>query len=132
MTIDYKFLFGTIAMFMGFLFPFWPLVVIAPIQRRRYILYYMTAAWGMMALVWVVSRFAPYRITFHLIPEPFDSILFFVAGAVLIAVQIGKRYWQHRDLQIKADQVKSADDLHRLSPTEFENMVVEFYAMMGH
>jgi HJR/Mrr/RecB family endonuclease len=132
MTIDYKIVFGMVAMFVGFLFPFWPLVVMAPIQRRRYILYNMTVAWGMMALFWIASRFAPYPITFHLIPEPFNSILFFVAGAALITAQIWRRYRQRRDLQIKADQARSVDDLHRLSPTEFENMVVEFYTMMGH
>jgi HJR/Mrr/RecB family endonuclease len=132
MIIDYGLLFQMIAMFLGYIFPFWPLIILTPLQRRKHIVYYTTVAWGMLALFWLASLFAPYPITFRIIPEPFNSVAFFSLGIVLIGFQIFRRYQQRREIQIKAGQAKGIDDLHRLSPTDFENMVVEYYTMMGH
>jgi len=130
--IDYTIFFQTIFWGMGFFFSLWPLVILSPLQRRRHILFNMTLAWGIMAIVWIASLFSPTpRISF-LIPEPLNTILFFVSGLALLAVRFGMKYWRQRNLQAKADKATEPDDLLELSPTEFENMVVELYSALGH
>ena len=97
MTIDYRLMFDTVATIVGFIFPLWPLAVIAPMQRRRNILVNMIVIWFFMAAIWLVSMLSRFRVTSWLIPEPFNTILFLVTGVVLVALQFGTMYWKrHR------------------------------------
>ena len=131
--IDSKIFYQTFLSFMGLIFSFWPLVILGPLQRRRQVLPIMIVAWVTMAIIWIASLFGPEpRIKSILIPEPLNTILFFISGCVLLILQIGKKYWQQRNLQVKAAKVNVLDDLLECSPTEFENMVVEFFSSMGH
>jgi len=107
-------------------------MILAPLQRRRHFLFNMTLAWGIMVIVWIASLFGPTPRISLLIPEPFNTILFFVSGFILLSVRFGMKYWRRRNLQAKADKATEPDDLLELSPTEFENLVVELYSAMGH
>lgn len=124
---------GIIGLTASAFFPAWPLVVISSVfRRRKRILANIAAAWGGMLVLWLLSLLSSNPIKSYFIPEPQSTALFFAAGVALVAIWIGTRYWQRRDIQIKADAVARVDDLHRLSPAEFENMVVEMYSAMGH
>jgi len=115
-----------------FVFMFWPLIIISPLQRRRHILFNMLFVWCILAVVRVFLFFVPNTVPSFLIPEPLNTVLFFVAGAVLVLIRLGVAVWKARQFQHKADGVNSVDDLLRLSPTEFEQMVVELYQSLGH
>ena len=114
------------------LFPFWPIVFIVPMRGRRKIYGSMAAVWLLMFVLWILTLISPYETVSFLIPEPWNTILFVLSGFVLIAVKVGSSHWQRRSIQRKADSASSAIDLLDLSPTEFENMVVELYSAMGH
>jgi hypothetical protein len=74
---------------VAFLFPFWPLVVLAPIVYRGNILAKMLAMWGVMMLARIVIAFSPLPIVDVLIHEPFNTVLFLlVGGAIVLAMLI--------------------------------------------
>jgi hypothetical protein len=116
----------------GLFFPAWPLILLAPLQRRRHILYNMSLAWIVMGLFWLGSLFGFVRVRSWLIPDPWNATLFFAAGLGLLALHLGRAVWQRRAIQVKADRASHVDDLHALSPGEFERLVVELYSAMGH
>lgn len=136
MPFDYKLtfqvMFQTIAFVFSFVFAFWPFIVLVPIQRRKHILYYMTLAWGFTVLLWAASFFSPVPNRFTLIPEPWNTVLFWLTGVVLIGIQLALRFFRRRNLQIKADKATSAEDLRQLSPSDFENLTVELFTALGH
>jgi hypothetical protein len=130
--IDNSLVLNYLGTFLSFIFPFWPLVVAAQFQWRRHILANMCIAWAGMALVWILTLFGSTRLPSFLIHEPWNTGLFFATGIVLLTLQITRKFWQRRDIQMNADRASSVEDLRRLSPTDFENMVAELYAGMGH
>jgi restriction system protein len=116
----------------SFVFMCWPVIIISPLQRRRHILANMLLAWGLLVVVRVFLLFAPSRMPLFFIPEPLNTILFFVAGAVLLTIRLGITFWQNKKFQQKADGANDTEDLLRLSPSEYEQMVVELYQAYGH
>jgi hypothetical protein len=115
------------------LFDFWPVLVLSAIKGRRHLIRNLLVTWGFWAVVRVVLFFNPEPIlASFLIPEPLNTVLFFVTGAVLVGLQCSLRLWQRTRLMGKAKKVNSVDDLRQLSPREFEDVVVETYAAFGH
>jgi hypothetical protein len=121
-----------LGMIGGMIFPLWPAIVVRALGQRRNVFGNMAAAWIMLLLLWFVSLFSIERIPSFLIPEPWNTILFFLFGLVLIGGWWGSHYWQRRKLLTKVDKAREVEDLLNLSPTEFEKMVVELYTAMGH
>ncbi len=124
-----EFLFVT----FDFLFPFWPFLVLNAIKGKRHILRDMLITWGFWAVVRVVLFFNPNPLSSSLfIPEPLNTVLFFVSGVVLAGLYFGKRVWQRKRLLWKAENVGASEELLELSPREFEEMVVELFSAYGH
>jgi len=115
-----------------FVFMCWPLIIVSPLQRRRHILFNMLFVWCILAVVRVFLVFAPNSVPSFLIPEPLNTVLFFAAGAVLVLIRLGVAIWKRGQFQQKANKLNSVEDLLRLSPTEYEQMVVELYQLLGH
>ena len=117
-----------------FAFGFWPIFLISPlIKSRKNILRNVVYTWGLWAIIRLALFFNPEPITASmLIPEPLSTILFFITGAVLIAVYAGKNVRSKKKLQSKLFGVSATEQLANLSPVEFENMVAEIYRLSGH
>ena len=115
-----------------FIFDFWPVLILAPLQNRKRGIRNMVYVWGFWAIIRIILFFNPEPISKSLlIPEPVNTILFFVTGFILIAVWIGITYWKRSRTRIKAFGL-SSEGLLNLSPGDFEEMVAELYRAMGH
>ena len=116
----------------GFVFAIWPLLVLAPLQNRRSGVRNMVYAWGFWAVIRIILFFDPEPISKSLlIPEPLNTILFFVTGFILIFFWVGIFYWKRRRTRNKAFGL-SLERLLNLPAGEFEDMVAELYRAMGH
>ncbi len=75
----------SIAYVLAVAFPFWPIGLLATLPTRP-MLRYMTIAWGLFLVCWLLARagFAP--LLFTVIPEPYNTYLFFLAGIMLAMV----------------------------------------------
>ena len=110
----------------------WPILVLSPLQGRRPFLSKMLLAWGLVATMRVFLFFSSVPPLFRLIPEPLNTVLFFASGILLSGIKIGQNLWRRRTLHQVGDNADSAIDLLKLSPRQFEEMVVELYRASGH
>jgi len=116
----------------GFVFDFWPVLLLAPLQNRRHWIRSTVSVWGFWAVIRIILFFNPAPISKSLlIPEPLSTILFFVTGLILITIWIGVIYRKRIRTRSKAFGMTS-EGLLNLSPRDFEEMVVELYRAMGH
>jgi hypothetical protein len=116
----------------GFVFAFWPVLILAPLQNRRSGIRNMVYVWGFWAVIRIILFFNPEPISKSLlIPEPLNTILFFAAGFILIFIWVGIIYWKRRQTRNKAFGL-STEGLLNLPAGEFEEMVAELYRSMGH
>jgi HJR/Mrr/RecB family endonuclease len=122
---------GVIHIFF-FLFAFWPLILVAPLNWRRNSLSGMMAVWCFFAVIRLIGLFAGQEMPVLIIPEPLNTIIFLSTGALLFLIIIARKSFQRRIIQMKADEARSVEDLQNLSPKEFEDMVVELYRARGH
>jgi HJR/Mrr/RecB family endonuclease len=130
---DFDVIFEMLPFFASLLFSFWPLIVFGTLRRaRRNIVPVMLLAWTMMVVPWLIVLVTAAPIVFPLIPEPFNSVLFLAVGVLLMVFQFGGKYWRRRQIWARADAAKGVADLLNLSPTEFEELVLELYTAMGH
>jgi len=124
--------FKVIALVLGFIFAAWPLIVVAPLGwRRGDVLRGMTFAWVIMFLSWLMVRATSTKPASFLIPEPLNSYVFFLTGAILIGIFVGRGVVRRGGIRRSADKARSPRDLLDVSPTQFEDMVVEVYRMRG-
>ena len=113
-------------------FDFWPVLLLAPLQNRKSGLRSMVYVWAFWAIIRVVLFFNAEPITASfLIPEPLSTILFFIAGFVLIAIWVAWGYFKSGQLRKKAFGM-SAKTLLDLPPGEFEEMTAELYRARGN
>lgn len=82
---------------LGLVFLGWPLVLLAPLQwsRRKNLLSSMLAMWVLMLVGWVFANLMG-PLPSLLIPEPYNTYLFFSAGFILLLFSIAKRAAQFR------------------------------------
>ena len=77
----------------GLVFACWPLLVLGALDgRSRHILSNMLSLWGILVAVRAYLLFFPSSIAAvslfpFFIPEPLNTIVFFVAGAVLLIIR---------------------------------------------
>jgi hypothetical protein len=125
-------LFHLLFIIFAFIFTFWPVLILAPLQNRRSGIRNMVYIWGFWAIIRIILFFNPEPISKSLlIPEPLNTILFFVTGLILIIIWIGVTYWRRSRTRRKAFGL-SSNDLLDLPPSEFEEMAAELYRAMGH
>lgn len=128
---------------LSVVFSLWPLLLLAPLQRlsgtRRSralslgsILLWMLGMWAFLAVIRVLLVLSTLPILALFVREPLNTAIFVAVGGVLIVLKLGRDFWLRRDIRKKVDEASSVDDLRNLSPTDFENMVVELYTALGH
>ena len=116
-------------------FDFWPLLLLgAPLRSRKgNPVRIMFALWAFWAFVRVMLMFNPESITPSLlIPEPWNTLLFFATGAVLGGVLAVQGYFKRQKVLRQASRMQGREDLLALSPAAFEEMVAEMFRAMGH
>lgn len=116
----------------SFVFMCWPLIIISPLQQQRYILANMLLAWGLLVFIRVFLFFVPSPMPSFFIHEPLNTILFLLVGTGLLTMRLGVTFWQNKKFHKKTIGVNGTEDLLRLSPSEYEQMVVELYQAYGH
>lgn len=114
------------------IFALWPVYLLAPLKWRRNALKGMIVIWGVLAVVRVLLFLIALPIIGLFVPEPLNTVVFFAAGGLLIVLKIAHSAVHRRDIQKKADAARNVEDLLKLSPRAFEDMVVEFYTATGH
>lgn len=93
MTLDFNEILKGTFLVLGFFYPLWPVIVLTPLRvARRNQLPFLLIAWGFALITWFGYLFAPSPHKFTLIPEPFNTILFFLSGAILAFVIVLRRY----------------------------------------
>lgn len=123
-----------LATICAFLFSFWPLLLVSIVLDGRSLFFAAATTWVLLALMRIFLFFVPstvFPISFF-IPEPANTILFFVAGLLLFGLKVGIRVWKQRRVSRKAGQINTISDLIALSPREFEEMVAQLYCDLGH
>jgi len=114
-----------------FVFDFWFVLILAPLQNRKSGIRNMIYAWMFWAVIRIVLFFNPDPINVSLtISDPLNTILFFVTGFILIAVWFIWNFFKSGQLRKKALGM-SAKDLLDLPPGEFEEMTAELYRARG-
>ena len=117
---------------LDLVFDVWPLMFVGALQGRRNRLRVLMAAWGIWAAFRLLLIFNPDPIGSFLIPEPLNTVLFFVTGAVLLVVQLGIYLWKNKSFKRKTEGIQNVADLLELSPREFEDWIVGIYRALGH
>jgi hypothetical protein len=118
---------------LSLLFMCWPLLLISVVRERGNLLRMALAIWTFLALARVFLVFFPSSVVPSLlIPEPWNTIFFFVAGIVLLVFQLGVRPWVRRWLRRSPARTSTVEDLLALSPRQFEEAVVDLYRARGH
>lgn len=85
MTPDFNEILKGTFLVLGFFYPLWPVIMLTPLRvARRNQLPFLLIAWGFALVTWFGYLSAPSPHKFTLIPEPFNTILFFLAGAALL------------------------------------------------
>jgi len=128
----------TLGLVFGFLWLFWPLAFLRALadlvgrkpRRGRSASRDMLVIWGFLALCRVAAAVFLPSVSSFLIPEPWNTVLFFTAGAVLIGINVWSQWGPKTSF--KGKTVSSISDLLELSPAEFEEMVAELYRAKGH
>jgi HJR/Mrr/RecB family endonuclease len=117
-----------------FFFGLWPVLLVSMLDTGgRSLLATGIAGWIFLAIGRVYLVFKPSSVfTFRLLPEPWNTALFVVAGAALLGFKYGLRALRWGRSNRKMGQARAVDDLLDLSPREFEEMVVQLYRRKGH
>ena len=116
----------------GYVFSFWPLVVIAPLVRRRgRRLRGMQASWSILFLGWILARYVE-AMPLLFIPEPWNTILFFLAGVILFAWPFLRKAQEESFIHRTVNKARTSQDLLEIPPAQFEKMVLELYSMHGY
>jgi len=116
----------------GFMFSFWFVIVLAPLGwRRGKVFRGIQVNWVIMFVGWILARFVkPMPSIF--IPEPLNTILFFLSGLVLFGWAFLRKSQEKKFIHKTADTAQTPQDLLDVSPAQFEKMVVELYETRGY
>ena len=121
-----------LGLIFGFVFSFWPVVVLAPLAwRRGKALRAMQASWLILCVGWILARYVD-SVPSLLIPEPWNAILFFMAGFILFVWQTFKKGREQNTIYNIVKKARTPQDLLDISPVQFEKMVLELYSLHGY
>jgi restriction system protein len=124
---------GILAYVFGLLFGLWPLSLLASLTWRGRFFRKLLVVWGFWALVRAYLLFFPtIPSVINVIPEPTSTHLLFALGPVLMLGAFIAQYRRRGHMWDHVRRSGSVQDLSQVSPTEFENMVVEWYRSQGH
>jgi restriction system protein len=124
-------------------FAFWPLTFLAalrgwrrgrrqrfPHALRRGLITFLIV-WGIWALVGMLllfNRLAP----LSLLPEPWNTAAFLLAGLLAGGLLLLLEWWQNRDTWRALRTARSVKALQQLTPDEFEELVAIFFRSFNY
>jgi restriction system protein len=118
---------------LGFAFNLWPLLPLTALLSWGHVTRTFVFTWLTFAAMRVLIALAPRSpAPSFLIPEPLNTNLFVVAGAILIAVYLVVRVWQPGKIDRKLRNADGIPDLLQVTPKEFAEMVAELFRSYGH
>jgi restriction system protein len=124
---------GTLFSVLGFAFNLWPLLPLTALLSRGHVTRTFVFTWLTFAVIRALIALAPRSPSpALLIPEPLNTNLFVVTGAVLIVVYIAVRVWQPGRIDRKLREADGIPDLLQVTPKEFAEMVAELFRFYGH
>ena len=116
----------------GILFSFWFFVVLSGLSwRKGKFLRGMQINWLFMFVGWILARFVE-PLPSMMIPEPLNTYLFLLVGLVLFGWSFVTILREKRFIHKTADTARKPQDLLDVSPSQFEQMVVELYSLHGY
>ncbi len=124
---------GAVGYGFGYVFSFWPLVVLSSIRwRRESVLAGMVIAWTLMLFGWLFATSVSARPIWQLIPEPINTYLFFLTGLALLVAGLLREIHRQRLLQVLSVPGRSASEVLDLSTVHFDDMAMELYRSLGY
>ena len=84
-----------------------------------------------MFVGWILARFVE-PLPSIIIPEPLNAYLFFLVGLVLFGWSFVTILREKRFIHKTVDTARKPQDLLDVSPSQFEQMVVELYSLRGY
>lgn len=119
-------------------FDFWWALLLAPItakpkrRNKSSIFRNILIMWIFLAIMRFVLIFNPESNSGWFVSEPRNTQLFVLCGIGLFALYILIQRRNRQQFIHKTGAINTVEDLLKLTPTEFENMVVEIYQLVGH
>jgi HJR/Mrr/RecB family endonuclease len=108
------------------IFGFWPLMLLAPLNWRKNTLLGIIYLWSFFAILRILFFFFSITPSVLLISEPLNTFIFFGSGGVLFLIYFAYNSYKKQTLWNKSS------NLLNLSPSEFENMVVEYLLSINY
>ncbi len=108
------------------IFGFWPLMLLAPLNWRKNTLLGIIYLWSLFAILRILFFFFSITPSVLLISEPLNTFIFFGSGGVLFLIYFAYNSYKKQTLWNKSS------NLLNLSPSEFENMVVEYLLSINY
>ncbi len=122
-----------LAYVFGFVFSFWPILLLAPLgQRVRNLLNAILVIWIFLFVGRMLAFLVEPLPSLLGIPEPWNTLGFFAAGLFLFGLSYLLKRRERAKLHKTADNAKTPGDLLDISPAQFEKMAVELFQMAGH
>lgn len=121
---------------------FWPLMAVAVLREtltharkgkfRSSLAHNLLLFWSFFAVLWVILALNALSPAGYILPQPLNSMLFWVTGLVLIAIKGRKILSKHGEARRMMRDTGGIADLLRLTPGEFERVVAETYRAFGN
>jgi HJR/Mrr/RecB family endonuclease len=122
-----------LAYVFGIVFSFWPILLLAPLgQRVRNLINAILAMWVFLFSGRMLAFLVEPLPSLLGIPEPWNTLGFFVAGAILFGLSYFLKRREREKLHKTVENAKIPGDLLDISPAQFEKMAVELFQMAGH
>ncbi len=130
----------TIVWLFQLLFDLWPLMLLyafAGILNRNGNVLRPLAA---VAVLWVLLRFALYFLSplapnvtgLKIIPEPVNTTAYLLVAGGIVLLWLAWEYLKRGYFRRKTGKIDSIAAMVELSPSQFEDMIVELYRVAGH
>jgi len=132
---------GFIAIFT-ILYAFWPLILFFGFRplfqgggpfadRIRKAVNRVFLGWVVWGGFWIYLL-RNHQDPFSLIPEPLNTILFIILGAISGGLAVGFWIHRHRQHRIRLEDAQTLEDLMALSPDDFEALIAKLFEAYGH
>lgn len=124
---------GAVGYSFGYVFSLWPLIVLSPIRwKRENVLAGMIIVWTLMLFGWLLASTVSPRPLVELIPEPFNTHLFFLTGLALLVWSLLREVRRQRLLQAIVTGKQTASQLLDLQGAQFSSMAIDLYRSLGY
>ena len=134
-------MFDILVAFAQFLIVIWPVILVIVVFMMVYgpgglrglirrVRQGLTTTWGILLVVWIIAQFGAEPIP-GLLPEPANTLLFFGGLLAAIALESYPAVRRYLSGQRKRERIRAIQDLKKLDPGYFEELVAVTYRALG-